>query len=412
MNLSSLLSVLVAVFLSGMAILGSPDTAIAVATDYSGLSLTGSFANAPSVGSLSLPTNKDKGLPGFINTSKKPVTIKLQALNKLALLSPDAKVDQSVLKYKTEVDADGYGSAVEGTTLKYPEFKLGVLVGEIKDAQGKTKSLISGKEQTFELQPSESVTFIVNDDVKSYADNIGTLKLDYSVVAPCGSSVVPDNDKSNTDNNQGSEITPPTPCSIAAANATPEFLLNLPYKGFADSPFNTLKASADWFEFDSFDGPGFALKASGVKASSPNETAKYTDPGFFDSVDEDDKVLDGKGRGQDRLVLSNGDITFTFDSTRGFPTDAGIVWTDFHGSDPSFGQGKLTFEAFDATGKSLGVQGPFVIGGDYSTMGETGEDRFFGVHYNGGISKFRIIVPGVTNGVEFDHLQFGRKCRI
>ena len=35
---------------------------------------------------------------------------------------------------------------------------------------------------------------------------------------------------------------------------------------------------------------------------------------------------------------------------------------------------------------------------------------FFGVHYNGGISSFRIVVPAVTVGVEFDHLQYGRKC--
>ncbi len=56
------------------------------------------------------------------------------------------------------------------------------------------------------------------------------------------------------------------------------------------------------------------------------------------------------------------------------------------------------------------IQGPFKVGGDYSTMGESGDDRFFGVHYNGGISEFRVVVPAVTVGVEFDHLQYGRKC--
>ena len=187
--------------------------------------------------------------------------------------------------------------------------------------------------------------------------------------------------------------------------------MNNPYKSFdGDSPFKSLKASSDWFEFETFDGPTFQANTKGVTTSSPNETSKYTDASFYDSVDSDDGAIDGKGRAQDRLVLSNGDITFTFDSKRGFPTDAGIVWTDVHASNPSFGQSNLTFEAFDGSGKSLGLQGPFNVGGDYSTMGETGEDRFFGVHYNGGISSFRIVVPAVTVGVEFDHLQYGRKC--
>ena len=50
------------------------------------------------------------------------------------------------------------------------------------------------------------------------------------------------------------------------------------------------------------------------------------------------------------MVLTVGDITFKFDDKRGYPTDAGIVWTDVHANNPSFGESTLTFEAFDASG--------------------------------------------------------------
>lgn len=399
MRIRTLVAVLGTVLFAVGVVFSVPSPAFAALTEVT---------TSTKAGVLDLLSTQDKDLPGFKNTSDKAVTVKVQAEGKWSVLPQDKKARDEVAKFQPLVSADGYGAAApDNFALMYPEFKPGALVAEITDAQGKKKSVLSGKDQSFELQPGESVSFIMNDDPKYYNNNSGSMKLNYSLVTGCSNSQTPDPLPPNP-----LPPNPVTPCSVSGSNAAPEFLVNLPYKSFAtDSPFKSLKASSDWFEFESFDGPGFALKAPGVKASASNETAKYTDPGFFDSVDEDDKALDGKGRGQDRLVLSNGDITFTFDSTRGFPTDAGIVWTDFHGSDPSFGQGKLTFEAFDASGASLGVQGPFVIGGDYSTTGETGEDRFFGVHYNGGISKFRIVVPGVTNGIEFDHLQYGRKCR-
>ena len=54
------------------------------------------------------------------------------------------------------------------------------LVGEIKDAKGNTKSTVSGKQQSFELQPGDTVSFVINDDEKYYGNNTGKLTLSYS----------------------------------------------------------------------------------------------------------------------------------------------------------------------------------------------------------------------------------------
>ena len=91
-------------------------------------------------------------------------------------------------------------------------------------------------------------------------------------------------------------------------------------------------------------------------------------------------------------------ILFTFDENvlGQYPTHAGIVWTD--------GQGKSSFEAFDSLGISLGTIGPVLIA-DSNVSGDTGEDNFFGVIYEGGISAIRI--SNETAGIEADHLQYG-----
>ncbi len=90
-------------------------------------------------------------------------------------------------------------------------------------------------------------------------------------------------------------------------------------------------------------------------------------------------------------------IKFTFDEAAlGFlPTHAGIVWTD--------GTGTITFEAFDASGASLGtVTGNHAGAGD---GGQTDEDRFYGIVDSGGISAISIGNVGVQ--IEVDHLMYG-----
>ncbi len=338
-------------------------------------------------GQLTVLANESKNLPSFSNTLSYPVQVKINAEGQWRVAPAN-----SPSPYDKSFDADG--SVIAGTGARYPEIRLGTLVGEIKDANGVRKFIKTGKNQEFELQPGDSVSFILNDG--KFDDNSGCQTIKFSTVA-----------------NKPAPV-PPAPKPIACiGTSSAKFLVNIPYRSFAgDSPFKDLKTNSDWFYLEDFKDANFALNTPGVIASSPNETGKYTDSTYFDVVDEDDGPIDGRGRAPDRLVLSKGDITFTFDKSLGdYPTDAAIVWTDIDASDPSFGSGRLTFEAFDANGKSLGAQGPFVIGGDYSTMSETPEDRFFGVHYNGGISAIKVFVPVVRMGVEFDHLQYGHKCQ-
>ena len=66
--------------------------------------------------------------------------------------------------------------------MKYPKLNPGVLVGEIKNAQGETKHLVSGKQQSFELQPNETVSFSINDSPQYFGDNFGKVTIGYSVV--------------------------------------------------------------------------------------------------------------------------------------------------------------------------------------------------------------------------------------
>ena len=162
-----------------------------------------------------------------------------------------------------------------------------------------------------------------------------------------------------------------------------------------DSPFFAAitagTVALETFEDGLFNVAGATASAGSVLGPS----------GATDSVDCDDGVIDGFGTAGRSFFSGAGStgITFTFNSVvlGGFPTQAGIVWTDG-------GAGStITFEAFDAVGASLGV----VTGNhaDGSNAGTTGEDRFYGITNPGGISAIRI--RNTSGGIEVDHLQFG-----
>jgi hypothetical protein len=183
--------------------------------------------------------------------------------------------------------------------------------------------------------------------------------------------------------------------SVQAAPAT--FLGPTPYLQATDSPIAGTGFAYFWLE-DFEDG---ALNTPGVTASAGYLTTTTYPASVIDSVDADDGTIDGSGNAGESWFHSAGatGITFTFDAgvLGSLPTRAGIVWTD--GLDP------VTFEAFDAGGTSLGTIGPVSIA-DRSFTGGTSEDRFFGVLYNGGISKITIR-SGASAGIEVDHLQYG-----
>jgi hypothetical protein len=425
MILKSFWSYLTALLLSGFIAL-MPMPAFAAVTSINSSTAAGSFV---------LPAIQDKDLPGFTNTSDKPVTIKIQATGTWAYVNQGRQVSPEFEQYKVPFDGDGFktkaGTTETSAKLKYPKLPGGALVATVTNAKGELKAEVSGKDQSIELQPGESVKFGFNDETTEYGDNAGSLKINYSVVAPCP---VPTPVPTPTPKPIVPTPTPtPTPqklgCSLDGANANPEFFTNIVYKSFeGDSPFRTLvstsnpltssfsfigsnTASSEWFELEKFEGPKFENNTVGVKYR-PNEIVKTsTDPTYWDSVDADDGNIDGASRSQGRFVLQkDGDIKFEFDGKRGFPTDVGLVWTDIHANAPKM-DGYITFEPFDATGKSLGVRGPIYVGGDGTTVANPQDDRFFGVHYNGGISAFNVKSTVVQVGIEYDHLQYGRKCR-
>lgn len=164
-----------------------------------------------------------------------------------------------------------------------------------------------------------------------------------------------------------------------------------PYLSRNDSPWNT-------------NAPGFTLLTFEDSLLLPTGVATSGGISNFgtltDSIDADDGVIDGSGISNgfvSHSVFGGGVINFTFDVLLlgALPQRAGLVWTD--------GAGIITFEAFDANGTSLGtVSGDHADGSNAST---TGEDRFYGVEYSGGIS--RIQIRNTAGGTEADHLQYG-----
>jgi len=164
-----------------------------------------------------------------------------------------------------------------------------------------------------------------------------------------------------------------------------------PYLSFNDSPFKALSTSGGFTYFYLEDFEDGLLNTPGVSATGG---APYGPGGLTDSVDGDDGAIDGSGTNGHSFAYLASSVTFTFNAATlgGYPTHAGLVWTD--GPDP-------IFEAFDASGASLGTRtGTFADG---SFTGTTGEDRFFGVTYAGGISKISI----TASSWEVDHLQYG-----
>ena len=127
---------------------------------------------------------------------------------------------------------------------------------------------------------------------------------------------------------------------------------------------------------------------------SASDGAVYGPTGIADSVDADDGSINGLGNGG-RSWFS-GNVTFTYTGSGALPTAFGLVWTD--------GSGTITFSAKDALGQSLGSQS-FTGIPDGTFGGTTGDDRFFGVQFAGGIKSITI---GTGGGIEVDHIQYGQ----
>jgi hypothetical protein len=179
--------------------------------------------------------------------------------------------------------------------------------------------------------------------------------------------------------------------------------------GSAISPFSLVPFY--YFHLEDFEDG--SLNTPGVSISEFSDVGLETT--YSDSVDGDDGVIDGYATGISTSLFSafaTSSFTFTFSAgiLGTLPTHAGIVWTDIgrnFGGTPLSGDlvNNVTFEAFGPTGASLGIIGPFSLG-DTGISRTTAEDRFIGVINDGGISAFRISMPGLNNW-EVDHLQYG-----
>jgi hypothetical protein len=163
-----------------------------------------------------------------------------------------------------------------------------------------------------------------------------------------------------------------------------------PYLSRADSPLLLTKPALEDMEDGTFDLVGVSADHGAVYGPAAN----------CDSVDADDGLIDGSGANGHSFFSSGGStgITFTFDDSviGSFPTSAGVVWTD------AGANANVYFEAFDASGTSLGQVGPYKADG--SNYGQTAEDRFFGIADRAGISAIK--VWDSSGGIEVDHVQY------
>ncbi len=186
----------------------------------------------------------------------------------------------------------------------------------------------------------------------------------------------------------------------AAASSDAEFLFpGTPYLSRADSPFDLFGKGSDFRVEDFEDGllNSLGLLGFGGEVRFPSA--------FTDSVDADDGSIDGFGTDGHDYWTSAGltgspAARFEFDlKTLGaLPRSVGIVWTDGNADTTTF------FEAFGPDGRSLGMM-EFVELDDGRGQGGTGEDRFMGVIFDGGISAIELRAD--LGRIELDHVQYG-----
>ena len=203
-----------------------------------------------------------------------------------------------------------------------------------------------------------------------------------------------------------------------AARGEVTFLGPTPYLRVADSPFDMSGLGTTFF-FEDFEDGSFDLP-TGVVASA--HVVRPPSP-TTDSVDADDGVIDGSGTAGHSLrpplvaVQPTGTPRWfqrsvtSFDSNvLGFSPNAfGFVWTDGwqHPFLPS--HVLLSVEHDDGTRDSTFWEAGWLL--DNSDMGETAEDRFFGLRTTRRITQVQLEMSFFSDTFidqfEIDHIQFG-----
>jgi hypothetical protein len=170
----------------------------------------------------------------------------------------------------------------------------------------------------------------------------------------------------------------------------PNFVGPLPYLSDAQSPFVAGLANGtvrlEDFEANPAEIPGVQMSSGSVLEPSTDTN----------SVDGDDGEIDGAGKGGHSWFTAEGDrglvIEFDAEKLGQLPTRVGVTVTQASDS--------LVVEAFDARGVLIDDQ----LFADHMSAPGTGDDRFFGVTHDGGISAIRIASRG---DLQVDHLQYG-----
>ena len=204
--------------------------------------------------------------------------------------------------------------------------------------------------------------------------------------------------------NSGKWDLPTTPWKIIVPHSIDNTSYGpIPYLSFDNSPFLEMSKASKYFHLKNFEDGSINTFGAIMKQGELIIPEEYND-----SVDIDDGYIDGKGNNQFNVKSESNDSTifFTFDQEQllEYPNYAGIVFTDCQGG---YHKGEVTFEAYSAEdGSVIDKIGPSLLG-DGKLKGETDEDRFFGIVYDGGIKGIKLSAIDSCMFIEADHLQYG-----
>jgi hypothetical protein len=231
-------------------------------------------------GEITVFANEENNLPSLTNTTNKTVKLKLEAEGQWSYGGKDA--------FANQVDGDGNTTQTgRNPYMRFPDITPSALVA-VKNGQ----AVASGKEQTVELRPSESVTFINNDQPGVYDDNSGSLTLKWSIAAISSDGSDPTNN--SVPNDKNTDITVPSGELTVFANEEQ----NLPKLTNESDKTITLKLQADGL-WDYGDTEIFAKKvdANGNSENSGREPyVRFPNitPAALVAVKNDQAVASGK----------------------------------------------------------------------------------------------------------------------
>lgn len=144
-----------------------------------------SITSVDQKGKLELDSTRDRDLPALANNTGSTIKLSTKASGTWYLYNtPTTNPDLKIFNAKTNSEGYALDPKVYSKYIwRCPGLPAGCLVVEVKDSNGITKNIYGGANHAIDLQPGYSDAFIVNDNLKWYANNEGKLILDYSVAS-------------------------------------------------------------------------------------------------------------------------------------------------------------------------------------------------------------------------------------